>query len=276
AGVFDHREEQRMRHRLAAGERQIRNAERHHLLERSEHLRLVELVAEALPRAALLDAVHAREVAFVGDLPSHVQRRAQPLGGRGGRFVASRLPSLGTRDRHGLQSSTRPLLRRSLRNERTSCWMVPASPLQRSTTRTAIWSSSPPAAISRTTAAAVGFSVKTFSDWVSNSTPPNFSSLNFTYFESFISCLSEYGGERVHAMAKAGVDHGALRQRNACAVHKDNRGSCACGKRQRRARVALGGAVWQKWTAAAVMRLDGRASRRAPPNSAEPADRFVA
>src|SRR3954447_13957154 len=46
--------------------------------------------------------------------------------------------------------------------------------------------SSLPAWISRTTAVAVGLSVNTFSERVSNSTPPNFSSRNLTYLASFM------------------------------------------------------------------------------------------
>ena len=43
-----------------------------------------------------------------------------------------------------------------------------------------------PDSISRMTAVAVGLRVKTFSERVSNRTPPNFSALNFTYLASFI------------------------------------------------------------------------------------------
>jgi len=43
-----------------------------------------------------------------------------------------------------------------------------------------------PAWISRTTAVAVGLRVNTFSERVSNSTPPNFSSRNLTYLASFM------------------------------------------------------------------------------------------
>jgi NitT/TauT family transport system ATP-binding protein len=43
---------------------------------------------------------------------------------------------------------------------------------------------SSPLAISRITAVAVGLRVKTFSERVSNSTPPNFSSRNLTYWAS--------------------------------------------------------------------------------------------
>src|ERR1044071_815184 len=46
--------------------------------------------------------------------------------------------------------------------------------------------SSLPAWISRTTAVAVGLRVNTFSERVSNSTPPNFSSRNLTYLASFM------------------------------------------------------------------------------------------
>src|ERR1700730_3601769 len=56
----------------------------HQLIQDSEHLRLVELVAKRLPRAALLDAVKAGEVAFVGDLPGDVERCRQVLGSAGG------------------------------------------------------------------------------------------------------------------------------------------------------------------------------------------------
>jgi hypothetical protein len=55
--------------------------------------------------------------------------------------------------------------------------------VKRSLSRAAIVASSP-LAISRTTAVAVGLRVKTFSVRVSNSTPPNFSSRNFTYWAS--------------------------------------------------------------------------------------------
>ena len=73
------------------------------LVEDAEDLVTVELVAKRLARPAFLDAVQAREVAFVGDLPGDVQRRAEVLRrsrGRGDR-------------RGGAQSTTNPFSRRS-------------------------------------------------------------------------------------------------------------------------------------------------------------------
>src|SRR5215467_8949712 len=63
---------------------------------------------------------------------------------------------------------------------RTSRSITALGPAKLSVSRAAIASSSPPTAISRTTAAAVGLSAKTFSERVSKSTPPNFSSRNLT------------------------------------------------------------------------------------------------
>src|SRR3954465_13495610 len=57
--------------------------------------------------------------------------------------------------------------------------------------------SSLPAWISRTTAVAVGLRVNTFSERVSNSTPPNFSSRNLTYLASFMLAPRYLLGEHV-------------------------------------------------------------------------------
>src|ERR1035438_3600186 len=61
--------------------------------------------------------------------------------------------------------------------------------MNRALTRSTISRSLTPGTISRTTAAAVGFSEYTFSDRVSNRTPPNFSSRNFVYFASFMAFI---------------------------------------------------------------------------------------
>src|SRR5271166_140950 len=64
----------------------------------------------------------------------------------------------------------------------TSRSIAPSPSSKRAFSRAVIAPSSPPAWISRTTAVAVGLSVNTFSERVSNSTAPNFSSRNLTYF----------------------------------------------------------------------------------------------
>src|SRR6185295_1919603 len=98
---------------------------------------------------------------FVRDLPGDVERRAEVARAGGGRRAR--------RDGHG-QSSTRPFCRSSAMN---ACASLPA------------W-------ISRTTAVAVGLRVNTFSERVSNSTPPNFSSRNLTYLASFMPAPRSY------------------------------------------------------------------------------------
>ena len=85
ADVLDHVEEARMDHRLAAREREVGDLVVHQLLEDAEDLLVVELVVKRLAGPAFLDAVQAREVALVGDLPRDVERRAEVARLGGGR-----------------------------------------------------------------------------------------------------------------------------------------------------------------------------------------------
>ena len=79
AHALDHVEEPRVQHRLAAREGQVRDLVVHQLVDDGEHLLGAELVGERLARTALLDAVEAREVALVRDLPRDIERRGQVL-----------------------------------------------------------------------------------------------------------------------------------------------------------------------------------------------------
>ena len=81
AGVLDHSEELRMHHRLAARERQIRDVLVNELVDDGEHFVVSQLIVKGLARPALLDAVQACEVAFVGDLPRDVEGRRKIVAG---------------------------------------------------------------------------------------------------------------------------------------------------------------------------------------------------
>src|SRR4029079_5709573 len=83
ADVLDHFEEMRMEHRLTARERQIRHLERQKLIEDPEQRGFVELAAKSLAGAAFLDAMQAREIALVRDLPCDVERCREIFGSLG-------------------------------------------------------------------------------------------------------------------------------------------------------------------------------------------------
>ena len=75
ANALDHFEESRVEHRFTAGEGQVRDFVIHHLVDHVEDLPLIELVTKRLARPAFLDAMQAREIALVGNLPGDVKRR---------------------------------------------------------------------------------------------------------------------------------------------------------------------------------------------------------
>src|SRR5262245_51109331 len=77
ADVFHHLEKQRVDHGFAARERDVGNFAIHRLGEEAEYLVLVQFIVERLARPAFLDAVEAREVALVRDLPGDVERRTE-------------------------------------------------------------------------------------------------------------------------------------------------------------------------------------------------------
>src|SRR5262249_14759231 len=188
AHVFHHLEEERMHHRLAAREGHVRHFLVEHLLEHGEDLLAGELVAKRLAGPALLDAVQAGEVALVGDLPRHVERCAEIAGlGRRRCFSRGRRGACrrGRRRIHR-QSSASPLARSSAMNASASFSIACPGSLNRCLRRRTISDAAWPAAISCTTAVATGLSVNTFSLRVSKSTPPNFSSRNFTYLASLM------------------------------------------------------------------------------------------
>ena len=127
ADVFDHLEEMRMDHRLAARERQVRDLLVQQLREHAEDLLAAQLVAKRLARAALLDAMQAREIAFVGDLPRDVERRTQVSGLGGRRRRRGNDRRCGRLRGHGAVPSSRPFWRRSAMNASTSRSTAPSA-----------------------------------------------------------------------------------------------------------------------------------------------------
>ena len=142
--ALDHLEEVRVQHRLAAGEREVRDLVVHQLVDHAEDLVAAELVRERLARPALLDAVQAGEVALVGDLPRDVERRGEVFrvgGSRRSTFDQALVAQLG-------DEGAAPRARWPRRRPRSARPGAGRSPRR-----------ARPAAISCTTAAAVGVSV---------------------------------------------------------------------------------------------------------------------
>ena len=85
--------------------------------EHAHDLLPAQLVAKRLARAALLDAMQAREIAFVGDLPRDVERRTEVSGlRRRRRLGGDDRRRVGRHGAHGAVPSSRPLSRRSAMN----------------------------------------------------------------------------------------------------------------------------------------------------------------
>ena len=80
ADILDHLEESGVHHGFAAREGEVGHLAVHELLEHGKDFALAQFVAERFARPAFLDAVQAREIALVGDLPGDVQRGPQVAG----------------------------------------------------------------------------------------------------------------------------------------------------------------------------------------------------
>ncbi len=74
----------------------------HQLIDHFEHLSAIEFVLKSLPRSAFLDAMQAREIALVGNLPGDIKRRRQVLRtSHSRRFLQqSLLPKIADKGRH--------------------------------------------------------------------------------------------------------------------------------------------------------------------------------